>query len=90
MTTTSLAAPGPDDGDQAADHPTDRQAKASPGQGKEPGSGTRQGRETSEATSSRLVGTGSINGPKSSAVRACTHSGHSSRSGRVGGVADAD
>ncbi|MFI8085351.1 hypothetical protein ACIF6L_31740 [Kitasatospora sp. NPDC086009] len=32
MTTTSLAAPDPDDGDQTADHPTNRQAKASTGQ----------------------------------------------------------
>ncbi|MFJ9775481.1 hypothetical protein ACIRVF_30250 [Kitasatospora sp. NPDC101157] len=37
--------------------------------------------ETSTATSSRLVGTGSTTGPKSSAARDCTHSGHSSRSG---------
>ncbi|MBD0694779.1 hypothetical protein [Streptomyces sp. CBMA123] len=37
MTTTSLAAPGPDDGDQAADHPTDHPAKASPGRDKGPG-----------------------------------------------------
>ncbi|MEU1425236.1 hypothetical protein [Kitasatospora sp. NPDC005751] len=34
MTTTSLAVPDPDDGDQAADHPTNRQAKASTGQDK--------------------------------------------------------
>ncbi|MFI9163237.1 hypothetical protein [Kitasatospora aureofaciens] len=39
--------------------------------------------ETSEATSSRLVGTSSISGPKSFAARVCTHSGHSSRSGRA-------
>ncbi|MFE2415172.1 hypothetical protein ACFXDE_43325 [Kitasatospora sp. NPDC059408] len=36
MSTTSLAAPDPDDGDQGADHPTDRLAKASPGRDKRP------------------------------------------------------
>ncbi|MFD7907062.1 hypothetical protein ACFV4G_33090 [Kitasatospora sp. NPDC059747] len=38
MSTTSLAAPDPDDGDQAADHnQVDRSAKASPGRDKGPG-----------------------------------------------------
>ncbi|MFE5586914.1 hypothetical protein [Kitasatospora sp. NPDC056531] len=37
MSTTSLAVPDPDDGDQGADHPTDRLAKASPGRDKGPG-----------------------------------------------------
>ncbi|MFE4397924.1 MULTISPECIES: replication-relaxation family protein [Streptomycetaceae] len=49
MSTTSLAAPGPDDGDQGADHHQADQAKASPGRGKGPGTASA---DTSAGTAS--------------------------------------
>ncbi|MFJ6773272.1 hypothetical protein ACIQOV_20355 [Kitasatospora sp. NPDC091257] len=57
MTTTSLAAPGPDDGDQGADHLPQVLAKASPGRDKDPhGAST----DTSARTSTAPPGDGPV------------------------------